>query len=203
MVGRLVSRNQSKSYIGLAQIAILGVLALFAAGAAIAHAQTETPPVTLPSETTASSADETASSTASTTTTIPAVPPGPPPALSPTQQTRVINLAANITNQLEAVITRLYTISDRLNRRLDTFAEAGIETGVARARLIDAERIIAEAERTLSTIDRDVFAVATSPTPRTTWPLVRAKYARTKKHLITGQAALAEAIALTRSAANQ
>lgn len=173
-------------------------LGLFAAGAAIAEAQTTTA--------SSSQATSTAATSSPATTAIPEQTQ-PAPAgrstrgsLTAAQQQRVINLAANISNQLETTIRRLQTITQRMQIRSDRIATAGGDVTTANAAIRATDDHISEARRALTTIDQDVYTVATSPNPADTWAPVKATYQRAQLRLINAQSSAEEALTALRAA---
>lgn len=85
--------------------------------------------------------------------------------LTPLVQERLINLAANMSNRIEAMETRLSKISARLDSRLNKMTEAGISTQAAAQQLASANQLLREVRGRLTTIDADVINAVTAESP--------------------------------------
>jgi exonuclease VII small subunit len=94
-------------------------------------------------------------------------------------QQRITNLAANISNRMEAAIRRIENVILRLESRIEKLRAQGVATEEASRALAAARTDIERARQTLATIDTDVRAAVTSNDPRTTWERVRAIYQTT------------------------
>jgi hypothetical protein len=147
------------------------------------------------------------SSASSTETTVEATPTPTPrrdltnvrqQALDTVRQQRVINLSANISNRMEAVIERLTNIIDRLETRMSTLRATGVNTTAAEAELQNAALKLANARQLLSTIDIDVYGAATAANPYTTWLTVRSKYQNAGSEVRAAYQSLRTIIALLR-----
>ncbi len=101
-------------------------------------------------------------------------------ALSDSQQQRITNLCANISNRLDALIARHEDIARRLNSRLIKMKEAGSDTASAEAKLQEAILALDRAKTTMKNIDSLVHETVTSPTPKTAWLTVRETYLKTE-----------------------
>ena len=119
--------------------------------------------------------------------------------LSVEEQTRMVNLAANISNQLEASMERISAISDRLATRLTQMEAEGLLVGAARTQLTDVRQQLANAQTALNNIDSAVFVVASSPSPATTWPSVKNQYTTSRAALVAALTTLQTAIATAQS----
>lgn len=126
-------------------------------------------------------------------------------ALSIRMQERIVNLAANMSNRMDAAIARLNNIADRMEARATIVASSsGLDTAdtiesiaLARASLTDAQTLLAD-------IDPLVFDATTSENPREMWIAVRQVYVDARdeireshQHLRAALAALKEAVANT------
>lgn len=96
--------------------------------------------------------------------------------LTERQQERIINLAANISNRLDATMFRLVQIETRLATRIAQFTTEGYDTGVANIYRDQALENIQTARDTLASIDNEVMTAVTSADVVTAWRDVRATY---------------------------
>lgn len=187
-------------------------LGLFATAAAVA-AQTTTATTTA-ATTSATSASGATSTTATTTgatneatTTpprVPDMPAGPTRELTTQEQTRIINLAANISNQLDAVGMRLSDIATRLERRISKTDSNRFNTPAAEAALIEARSALRLASAILHDIDQAVFDATTAANPAAAWLSVKTKYQSARTELLEAKTALQAAtvhLAMPRPAA--
>jgi len=91
-------------------------------------------------------------------------------------QTRITNLAANISNRMEAAIRRLSQVIDRIDSRVLKLKDAEVDTTEAERLIGLAKTDITSAITTLSTIDTVVVTAVTSNNPRANWADVRTTY---------------------------
>jgi hypothetical protein len=98
------------------------------------------------------------------------------PALPKKSQTRVINLAANISNRFDGVIYRLENISGRLNTRIEKQASEGYDVSAARSSLEAANTALRDARQQMHGIDKAVLGAIGSTDPRGEWKNVRTRY---------------------------
>jgi len=122
-----------------------------------------------------------ATSTSTTTpTTTPAIIKPPVDTtkvlLSPIAQTRITNLAANISNRLDATWRRLTNVHDRIKSRIDKIVLTGINTDLATTELQIATGHLETAKNGLGTIDSDVATFIGSSNPRTAFIRLKATY---------------------------
>lgn len=103
--------------------------------------------------------------------------------LSEQRQTRIINLAANISNRMDATIVRLSTIADRLTTRYDKMTAEGTNVTAARALLADASTALAAAATTLEDIDVRVTSATRSENPRSDWQAVKMQYSTAREEI--------------------
>jgi exonuclease VII small subunit len=122
-------------------------------------------------------------------------------ALEEVRQKRVLNLAANISNRMEAAIARLYDIVARFELRVAKLKAAGVDTAAAEAKIREASQALAEARGALSPIDTLVNDATTSTEPQKNWTDVRSTYQTTAQLIRASHQALREAIALLKTAA--
>lgn len=97
-------------------------------------------------------------------------------ALSLVRQQRITNLAANISNRMDAAITRLFSIIDRLETRIVTLTQRGVDTAAAEAALQRASLSLAEAQSLMSDIDTLVYQATTSEQPAADWQPLKERY---------------------------
>ncbi len=144
-------------------------------------------------ETASTSGTSTASSTKQITTPtppIPAVTDNMRAKLQPLAQTRITNLAANLSNRLDATVHRLENVSVRLDSRLTKMKESGLDTSVATFTLVKANDELAAAKKTLSTIDIEVTSFVGSENPIAAWARLETIYRTIIKNVLTAHAAL-------------
>jgi len=96
--------------------------------------------------------------------------------LSPIAQTRITNLAANVSNRLDATLRRLTNVHDRINSRIDKIVLTGMNTDAATVELQIANGHLKTAKNSLTTIDRDVAAFIGSSNPRAGFSRLKATY---------------------------
>lgn len=99
-----------------------------------------------------------------------------PNALTPSQQTRVRNLAANISNQLDVAALRFENIINRLESRITIITEQGVDTTNANESLQQAKNKLATIQSQLDTIDEVVAQVVSGANPTTAWNNARTIY---------------------------
>lgn len=123
--------------------------------------------------------------------------------LSERLQQRVRNLAANVSNRMEAAIERLEHIADRLDARLEKQRASGTDTTDAAASLARARTELAAARVTLAEIDAQVARALTSLTPRAEWSQVRSTYTSARTSILNSHAALRESLILAKTSTNR
>lgn len=121
-------------------------------------------------------------------------------ALNELRQKRVLNLSANISNRMEAAISRLYNIVARLETRIATLKNNGVETSAAEAKLREAASYLSEAKALISNIDSLVNEATTSTEPQKRWANVRTTYQNTGSKIRSAHQALRETVALLKEA---
>lgn len=121
-------------------------------------------------------------------------------ALNEIRQERVRNLAANLSNRLEAASARLFQIIDRTESRLIKLQAAGADIGNAQASLRRASASLTEARSLMADIDREVNAATTSNTPLQTWRPLKERYAKVAGLIRQASRELREAVAHAKSA---
>lgn len=103
--------------------------------------------------------------------------------LSKGQQDRIINLAANVSNRMEASIKRLSNIAERLESRINKMKAEGKNIGEAEASLQQARLRISEAQLKIGGIDSDTYAFVTSEKPKETWLGLKETYKETREFI--------------------
>ncbi len=121
-------------------------------------------------------------------------------ALNELRQKRVLNLSANISNRMEAAISRLYNIVARLETRIATLKNNGVDTAAAEAKLREAANHLSEAKALISNIDSLVNDATTSTEPQNRWANVRTTYQNTGSKIRSAHQALRETVALLKEA---
>lgn len=124
-------------------------------------------------------------------------------ALTEIRQQRVLNLAANISNRMEAAISRLFNIVERTEGRIAKLKLAGVDTTAAESKLREAAQLLASARAGLTNIDTLVSEATSSPEPKSAWQNVRNVYKETGTQIRASHQALRETIALLKQALNQ
>ncbi len=92
--------------------------------------------------------------------------PGVRISLSERAQERIINLASNISNRMDATVNRFEQIIKRLERRIEKSASGGIDVESARNTLEEAKVSLAVAKAGLTNIDTAVIKAVTSDQPQ-------------------------------------
>ncbi len=121
-------------------------------------------------------------------------------ALTGVRQQRITNLAANISNRMDAVVVRLSSITVRIDSRITKLKDAGIDTEMAEAELTNAKNLLNEIKTLLVGIDYDVAKVTGSENPRTAWQDLKAKYRNISEKIKATHQSLRSTIALLKSA---
>lgn len=116
-------------------------------------------------------------------------------ALQARAQERVINLAANMSNRMEAVIARLQNVSNRLQSRIEKINARGIDTQEAQNALASAQISIDAALGEIATIDADVSAAISSSDARAGWNTVKVKFFSIRDHITTAHTELRASVA--------
>jgi hypothetical protein len=145
---------------------------------------------------------EDASTTATTTPTeVSPVTPAPKIAtseavLSKTAQNRLTNLAANMSNRMDATASRLQNVVGRLNSRLQKMTDAGHDVSKARTSIGVAQTNLDRAKKNMSTIDLEVSAFIGSTHPRDYWNDLRFIYIDTKDALTAAHTEIITALTI-------
>lgn len=120
-------------------------------------------------------------------------------ALSERAQERIINLAANLSNRLDAVINRLDTIMARLKTRLNKLEAAGTDVSEARSYLRTAETALAAARQNMTGIDDQVLSFATASDARANWSELKERYTRTRDLVRSAHADMRSAVLILKN----
>ncbi|USN87377.1 MAG: hypothetical protein H6779_03095 [Candidatus Nomurabacteria bacterium] len=120
--------------------------------------------------------------------------------LSKSKQQRVTNLAANISNRMEAAMARHENIIKRLNSRLSKMEQSGLNTDAAKVQLETAVNTLAEAKSSIQDIDKLVYNTVTSVTPKVEWLLLRDTYVNTAELIRETQAELSDTVTMLKTA---
>jgi hypothetical protein len=115
-------------------------------------------------------------------------------ALTQVRQTRITNLAANISNRMDAAVIRLQTISLRLEQRIIKMEGAGTETSLAKEKLALANELLINARLKLGDIDTLVNEATYSTEPQNNWQTVRERYQETSSLIRQAHLTLQESI---------
>ncbi len=114
--------------------------------------------------------------------------------LSPLTQTRIINLAANISNRLDTALVRLQNIHARMVRRAELLQASGQDTRSAETTLAESTVALDRIAERLAPIDTLVYAATTAPTPKTAWAEVSKEYIEIANDLRAAKAQLITAL---------
>jgi hypothetical protein len=120
--------------------------------------------------------------------------------LSPLAQTRLTNLAANISNQQDALYRRLVNVTDRLHSRLEKSRNEGNNVDAAADKIIEAKTALIAAESKLRTIDADVSRFVGSTNPREEWRNLKTTYRSIHTDLGAAHKSAVEALLLLKTA---
>lgn len=134
-----------------------------------------------------------------TTVTTPRRPFIAEPTLQRVAQTRLMNLAANMSNRMDSAVARLQNVTGRLNSRLGKMEIEGKDVTAARTELALAQSKLDEAKRNLATIDTEVNAFVGSATPRENWNNLKNTYLNTRALIITAHQSILATINLAQN----
>lgn len=91
------------------------------------------------------------------------------PALSTQKQERILNLATNIANRIDAAQLRLGQIANRIEQRQQKSIAAGYEVTGATQALSAAQTRLAEIKTTADLLDQLIYTTITSENPEREW----------------------------------
>ena len=119
--------------------------------------------------------------------------------LTSQRQERIINLASNIKERLDAGITRLANITARLYTRIDKLKKSGIDTSLAETKLNEAKDLINTAGNTLAQME-SLRTIVSSDSPREAFATIRTQFLDIRTSLMQAHALLRETVALLKEA---
>jgi len=114
---------------------------------------------------------------------------------------RITNLAANISNRMDAAAARIQDIIIRLESRISKLESAGLDTSEASAALASAQRSINAAVVSLAGIDVTVQTAVTAEDPRAAWQEVRVAYGSIQAQLRTANTEMRASVQALKDAA--
>jgi len=170
-------------------ILLVGTVLAFLSAVTYTHAD-----VVAPEELLAIPVDVATSTPLGTTTTEEKLPRQIHNSISNNRQIRITNLAANMSNRIEAAIERFTKISTRIETRISKLEQAGIDTTDAKQKLSVAQETLNLAQTNISTIDILVYNATTSQTPKEDWSTVKQTFLATGKLLRESQQELREVV---------
>lgn len=147
----------------------------------------------------------TSATTSTTTAVVPVVettplPTAAPAALSPLAQTRILNLAANMSNRMDSAVKRLQNVHDRLDSRLTKVALTGADVTNARTVLEEAQKHLDTARSNLLGIDTTVEGFLSSSNPQENWLEAKQFYNVTADEIIAAHTAIKMSLTATEQA---
>lgn len=119
--------------------------------------------------------------------------------LSDRAKERIINLAANMSNRMDATVERFEQIEARVQRRMEILVAEEFDTEQAAVHFVKAQTTLEQAKQELETIDDAVIGMIGSPTPYEMWLGTRSKYRRITTDLRTVQTALIDTVQLLKT----
>lgn len=125
-----------------------------------------------------------------------------PRVLTAAAQTRLTNLAANVSNRLDAYVRRITNVTDRLESRANKMGENGIDVAAARTKIAEARAELDKARQSLANIDTAVNNFVKSENPRTYWQQVKTTYMSARDAIKAAHRATVEALLLLKTAGN-
>ncbi len=140
---------------------------------------------------------ETRNENTSTSTLLLSLPPvvdSRQAALQPVAQSRITNLAANLSNRLDASVRRLTNVAGRLEQRLSKMEAEGFIVTEARKSHREALTQLQVATISLQTIDAEVAAFVGSSDPLTAWVRLENIYGTIGAQVVTAHTALRESV---------
>ena len=115
-------------------------------------------------------------------------------AFSQAIQRRVTNLASNISNRVDAAITRLQAIADRIESRINKLQADGVDMTDAKSSLEQARAALDEARTGIADIDTQVAQAVTSENPRQEWSAVKTTFLNVKIQLQSAKSLLNQCV---------
>jgi hypothetical protein len=123
--------------------------------------------------------------------------------LTERSQDRIINLAANMSNRIDAAITRMQNIIDRITSRIEKLEGSDLDTVTATNALASAQLSIDAAKEAMVIIDSEVSFAVESEDVRNQWQSVRAMYIEIHNHLKTAYSEIKASIAALKTTRTQ
>ena len=120
-------------------------------------------------------------------------------ALTQNIQDRLVNLAHNVTDRLDAATTRMANIIGRLYTRIEKLRALGVDTSVAETKLKEATKKLNKTSDDLAAIG-SIRNVVSSDSPREAFVSVRAQFVNVRTSLLEIHALLRETVALLKEA---
>jgi ABC-type transporter Mla subunit MlaD len=156
---------------------------------------------TVAAQTSTDSSATTTSPVSTSTTDIPTTRETPRrTALLAVAQVRLTNLAANVSNQLDAFIRRLDNVTNRLASRAEKLRATSVDVTAAEAKIRESKAALDTARATLRTIDADVASFVGSTNPKESWQNVRSKYQTARTAIGEAHKTAVEALLLLQAA---
>lgn len=115
-------------------------------------------------------------------------------------QTRLTNLAANLSNQMDATVARIQNVIDRLYTRIDKLKADGVDTSASETSLAVAQQEIDKASSMLSSIDSDVATFIGSENPKAGWQSLKQTYSAARDAIKGSHQALVTSILTLKAA---
>jgi hypothetical protein len=123
-----------------------------------------------------------------------------PRALTTAAQVRLTNLAANVSNRLDAYVRRITNVTNRLDSRATKMGADGLDVSLANQKIAEARSELQKAETALATIDTAIRNFVQSENPRTYWQSVKTTYIETQNAIKAAHRATIEALLLLKTA---
>jgi hypothetical protein len=117
------------------------------------------------------------------------------------QQNRFINLVRNVFARMDAAITRLTNIADRIETRIETLKASGVDVTLATKPLEEAQSKLGEAKRRLDAVKRDAEDGLVSDAPRERFSTAREEFKAIRDLIRESFILLRESLAELRDAA--
>jgi hypothetical protein len=114
-------------------------------------------------------------------------------------QERIINLAANISNRMDATVYRFDQIIIRLERRIAKSTTEGFDVALAETTLTEAKTALEKARTSLESIDTTVTEAVSSDTPRQDIANLQVEYQNNIRAFRETKGALQKTIALLKN----
>ncbi len=123
-----------------------------------------------------------------------------PRALTTAAQVRLTNLAANVSNRLDAYVRRIANVTNRLDSRAAKLADSGLDVSAAKQKITTARNEIEKAQISLNNIDTIVHNFVQSENPQTYWPSLKTTYQNAQTNIKLAHKATVETLLLLKAA---